>query len=229
MKEIETNLDYTKRRIVSACQKKSRDPASITLVCVSKFQPIEKIMAAYQSGQRDFGENRVQEFLDKHDELPEDIRWHFIGTLQKNKVRKVVGKCYLIQSVDNLELAKKISQVSQELKLKTSVLIQVNVSQESSKHGLSIESWRECWKELLGLEGICIKGLMTIAAQVENKAIIEKNFQDLAGFLQELNSDYYQNNPLNYLSMGMSSDYEEAICAGATCIRVGSSIFGSRS
>lgn len=228
MKEIETNLDYTKKRIVDVCKKKNKDPASITLVCVSKFQPIEKIMVAYQSGQKDFGENRVQEFLDKYKQLPEDIRWHFIGTLQKNKVRKVVGKCYLIQSVDNLELAKKISQVSEELKLKTNILIQVNVSQENSKHGLSIDSWKDCWKELLDLEGICIKGLMTIAAHVENKAIIEQNFQDLAVFLQELNSKYYQNDPLDYLSMGMSSDYEQAICAGASCIRVGSSIFGSR-
>ncbi|SCA58649.1 UPF0001 protein YlmE [Chlamydiales bacterium SCGC AB-751-O23] len=226
--KIANNLEKVKKNIDDILKKNGRSAKDIALICVSKFQDKDKILEAYETSHRDFGENRVQEFLEKQSFLPKDIRWHFIGTLQKNKVRKVIGKCFLIHSVDSFELAEKISNVSLEVKLKTQILIQVNTSSESSKNGLSRTCWEKHWEKLLDLKGVEIQGLMTIASNTADQKIVKENFKALKEFLKELNLKYYRENPMKQLSMGMSGDYEQAIEEGASYIRVGSNIFGLR-
>lgn len=184
----------------------------VKIVAVSKGCSLEQILALYEVGCRDFGESRVQEALLKIEKAPKDIRWHFIGKLQKNKVRKVIGKFFLIHSVDSFDLAEKISQVSQEMNVVTSILFEVNTSGEPSKSGFKPEEVR-----LINLSGISLKGLMTMAPLTDNIHIIRKTFSDLRLLRDKLG--------LKELSMGMSSDYWIAIEEGATMLRLGSCIF----
>lgn len=186
--------------------------AGAKLVVVTKNQPLSKILEVYQEGCRDFGENRIQEALGKMEVAPQDINWHFIGTLQKNKVNKAIGKFSLIHSVDSFELAEKLSKKTEE-----SILLQVNTSGESSKHGPSIEEWRPYLESLFCLPHIKILGLMTMAPLTEDTKIIRQTFRKLRQFGEELK--------LPQLSMGMSHDYEIALDEGATIVRVGSAIF----
>lgn len=186
--------------------------AGAKLVVVSKYQPLSKILEVYGEGCRDFGENRIQEALEKIAEAPADINWHLIGSLQKNKVNKALGKFSLIHSVDSFELAEKLSRSGQE-----SVLIQVNTSGESSKHGLSIEEWRPFLDSLFSLPNLKIEGLMTMAPLTEDIKIIRQTFRKLRLFGEELK--------LPQLSMGMSHDYEIALEEGATIVRIGSAVF----
>lgn len=193
-----------------------RDPGAITLVVVTKQQPIEKIRELYDAGCRDFGENRVQEALPKMAALPDDIRWHFIGTLQSNKINKVVGAFHLIHSVDNPELAEKISETSQRKGIITPILLEVNTSQEASKHGLSAEEWLKHLEEMRKLPAIRIQGLMTMAPYTDDTQCIRSCFKKL-GELQKKDPERLQD-----LSMGMSNDYLIAIEEGATLLRIGS-------
>lgn len=186
---------------------------NIKLVVASKNQPLSKILEVYKSGCRDFGENRIQEVLKKIHDGPPDINWHFIGTLQKNKVHQAIGKFALIHSVDSFELAKKISEANQT----TPILLQVNTSGESSKHGLSIEAWRPHLEALFSLPHLQIQGLMTMAPHTDDKTLIRQTFRSLRRFGEELH--------LPHLSMGMSHDYEIALEEGATILRIGSAIF----
>lgn len=182
------------------------------LVAVSKNQPPEKILEVYNAGCRDFGENRVQEALLKMEEMPKDIRWHLIGTLQKNKVKKIAGKFELIHSVDSIELAKEIEKYCPG----QHVLLQVNTSGEESKQGFSVEELMAAWQLLSGLT-IKIDGLMTMAPLTEDLRVIEDCFGELQRLGRELG--------LPQLSMGMSHDYKIAIAKGATMVRIGSALF----
>jgi len=188
----------------------------VTVVAVSKNQPVPKILELYNQGCRDFGESRVQEWELKKKVLPDDIVWHFIGTLQKNKAQKVVGHVGLIHSVDSLELAERISMLSVKKNIVSKILLEVNTSGESTKHGffeneLAIEA-------IKNLPGISVEGLMTMAANTEDEEKIRASFRKL----RELKEKY----ALKELSMGMSHDYRIAIEEGATIIRVGSLLFG---
>lgn len=198
-------------------------PQSIQVVAVSKGQSIDSIMKVYQEGCRDFGESRVQEALEKMKTAPDDIAWHFIGSLQKNKVSKVIGKFKLIHSVDSFELAEKISELSLQEKLVTSVLVQVNASGELSKHGLSPNECQEQFTRFLGLSGIHVQGLMTMAPFVENEEAIRQCFRNLRQLRDQLQTVHQHSLPL--LSMGMSHDYPIAIEEGATLLRIGTAIF----
>lgn len=195
-----------------------RNPAEVTLVVVSKTRTIEEMMVAYNNACRDFGENRVQELIGKIELMPADVRWHLIGTLQKNKVNKVVGKVALIHSVDTPRLAEAISQASVREGIKTSILLQVNVSGESSKHGLSPIEWEGYLYETMQLPGVEIQGLMTMAPDTEDLAIIRKTFSELALLQKKWKVG-------THLSMGMSQDYPIAIQEGATILRIGTAIF----
>jgi pyridoxal phosphate enzyme (YggS family) len=175
------------------------------------------MLPLYNQGCRHFAENRVDAALEKMELLPEDIQWHLIGTLQKNKVRKVIGKFALIHSVDTPELAKKISDCSLEAGLKTPILLQVNTSGEASKHGLSFEEWQKNYPEVANFEGIMIKGLMTMAPLVDDEKIIRTTFARLRELGKVLK--------LQHLSMGMSQDFPLAIAEGATLLRIGSALF----
>jgi pyridoxal phosphate enzyme (YggS family) len=200
-----------------------RDPKEITLVAVSKQIPWEIVSSLYAQGQRDFGENRVIEALAKQQEAPADCKWHFIGNLQKNKLRKIIGKFKMIHSIDSLELAKKLSEVSEENHLITPVLLQANTSGELSKQGLPPDKWRNCFEEILHFKGISIYGLMTIAPLTKDVETIRKCFQGLRKLRDELqiSSNHY----LPHLSMGMSHDFKIAIEEGATLLRIGTALW----
>lgn len=198
-----------------------RDPKDITLVAVTKGHSLEHVMAAYEAGCRDFGENRLQEVLGKMAQAPHDLRWHLIGTLQKKKVPKVVGTFALIHSVDTWELAQKISQHSEKSGVETPILLQANTSGEEAKHGLSPEGWKLVFEDAVKLPGISIHGLMTMAPLVEDKFCIRRCFSRLRELRDELQLT-------GHLSMGMTHDYPIAIAEGATLLRIGTAIFGER-
>ncbi len=201
-------------QIAKAC---GRNPDAIKLVPVSKGHPIEAIQTVYDAGARCFGESRIQEAFEKMNALPFDIEWHLIGSLQRKKVPKVIGKFALIHSVDSIELAEALSKASQSQQLVTRILLQVNTSGETSKHGLSVKDWKANMEIVLGLPGIHVEGLMTMAPLTEDTNFIRHCFSQL----RLLNEEYH----LPHLSMGMSHDYRIAIEEGATLLRIGTQIF----
>jgi pyridoxal phosphate enzyme (YggS family) len=202
---------------------KSQIPADVTLVTVSKTKPNEMLLEAYETGQRDFGENYVQELVDKHEQLPKDIRWHFIGHLQSNKVKYIAPFVHLIHGVDSFGLLKEINKQAQKNNRVIDCLLQIYIAREETKFGLDfLEATEilnsEVFKEL---KNISIKGFMAMASNTNNAKEIKKEFSSL----KEFSLKYPQ---YNILSFGMSSDYKLAIEEGSTMIRVGSSIFGER-
>lgn len=220
-------------RIEVAAKACGRNPKEITLICVSKGQSIEDIQKIYRAGSRDFGENRLNEALEKQLSTPSDIHWHLIGTLQSNKVNKVVGNFSLIHSVDSLDLAKKISKSAQGMQLTQDILLQVNISKEATKHGMTALQCIEHFPEFLELPNIRVKGLMTIAPLQPIKAYDDKDPVRLCfRGLKELKEKLQPKVPKTYdafteLSMGMSQDFEIAIQEGATLVRIGSAVFAS--
>lgn len=205
-----------------------RQPQDITVIAVSKNCPVESIQAVYQEGGRIFGENRVQEALQKIPLLPEDCQWHLIGTLQSNKISKAISSFQLIHSVDTPLLAQKISHASQERGFTTSILLQVNTSGELSKHGLSGEEWQKSLESLNQLSNIRIEGLMTMAPYTEEQVVIRSCFRKLYVLRDQWRSQMRNPAPFQHLSMGMSNDYLIAIEEGATLLRIGTAIFGER-
>jgi PLP dependent protein len=197
------------------------------VLAVSKRQTLEKILKAYDEGCRDFGESKVQEALEKIPQLPQDIHWHFIGRLQKNKINKVLGNFSLIHSVDDLELAKEIAKRAFDKGITQKILIQVNVSGEEAKAGLSVSKWEQSFPELLSLEGIEVSGLMTMAPYGVSEEALRLCFSKLREFRDKIN-ELYPDHPIYELSMGMSGDYPIALEEGATIIRIGTNIFGER-
>lgn len=226
---IAENIAQVEANISRACEIAGRDRKDVTLIAVSKTKPIPLLQEAYAYGCRDFGENKVQELTEKYEQLPKDIRWHMIGHLQRNKVKYIVGKVFLIHSVDSLRLAEEISRESVKKQVTTSILVEVNAAQEESKFGLfTSEETIALIEQIAALPGIAVKGLMTIAPYVENA---EENRQYFR-ILKQLSVDIMQKNidnvDMDILSMGMTGDYEVAVSEGATYVRVGTGIFGER-
>lgn len=206
-------------------------PPQVTLLAVSKTHPVETIQEAYDAGQRCFGENKVQELLAKVPLLPQDIEWHLIGHLQTNKVRSVLPYVSLIQSVDSLRLLNTIDTESAKLERITRILLQVHIAQEESKFGFSLEEIRTLLAEkaFTPYKNIQICGLMGMASLTENKAQIRREFDSLKTLFDEIRKgELLPLSTFSILSMGMSGDYPIAVEAGATLVRVGSSIFGAR-
>lgn len=197
----------------------------VLLVAVSKKRPWEECEPLYRAGLRDFGESRLQEALSKQQEAPADIRWHLIGTLQKNKVRKAVAKFYLIHSVDSLALAEKISKESCEQGVVTRVLLQVNTTKESQKHGFLKQDLMRSMPDLLQLPGLDIQGLMTMGPTLGGAEEARPCFQELAALARTLSVQF--SHPLPILSFGMSSDFQVALEEGSTALRIGSLLFHS--
>ncbi|MDR3625156.1 MAG: YggS family pyridoxal phosphate-dependent enzyme [Chlamydiales bacterium] len=218
-----THYREVKKKVDNALALVGKDPSSVCIIAVSKGQSVDKILEAYNEGCRDFAENRVQELLEKRAFLPEDIRWHFTGTLQKNKVNKVVGAVALIHAVDTQELLEKIAEISRQKNLLTHVFLQVNISGEGTKHGLSILEWEKILDKCFLLENVSIDGLMTMAPKNADPLIIKECFADLK-HTQEYWKQKFQRT-LAFLSMGMSSDFVLALQEGASHIRIGSLIF----
>ena len=200
-------------------------PINVTLVAVSKTKPISLIQEAYETGQRDFGENKVQELVEKQEALPNDIRWHMIGHLQRNKVKYIAPFVHLIHGVDSLRLLKEINKQGAKINRCISVLLQVHISQEDTKFGFDSNELKEAINECKVLEWIKPSGLMGMATFTSDMDQVCREFQGLKHLFDEYQSDFCENPTL---SMGMSGDYKVAIDQGSTMIRIGSSLFGSR-
>ncbi len=217
-----------KERIEKACIRCGRNPQEVTLIAVSKTKPLNMLLEAYDAGARDFGENKVQEILEKYPAMPKDAKIHMIGHLQRNKVRQVIEKAAMIHSVDSLRLARQIEEESARINSITPVLLEVNVAREESKFGFFTEEIEKAAEEIATFSHIAVKGFMTIAPFVENPEENRKVFQDLYQLSVDITSKNIDNMSMGVLSMGMSGDYEVAIEEGATMVRVGTSIFGHR-
>ena len=206
-------------------------PPSVRLVAVSKTRPVSDIMEAYRAGQRCFGENRVQEILNKKDNLPSDIEWHLIGHLQRNKVKLIVPYVSMIQSVDSLKLLSAIDTEASKINRILDILLQVYIASEETKFGFSMEEIEDMMltPELKDFKFIRICGLMGMATFTSDPAQVQMEFRSLAELFNELKKKYfYSDESFREISMGMSGDYEIAIQEGSTLIRVGSLIFGER-
>ncbi len=225
---ITENLREVEERICAACARAGRERSEVTLIAVSKTKPVENIREAYEAGIRDFGENKVQEMMEKMDVLPDDIRWHMIGHLQRNKVKYLIGKTALIHSVDSLRLAQEISAQALRREADTDILIEVNIAEEESKFGISRDETLALVTEVAALPRVHVKGLMAVAPYTEDPEQNRPYFREI----RELSVDIAQKNIDNVsiciLSMGMTGDYEVAIEEGATMVRVGTGIFGER-
>lgn len=228
MSEIKYNLETVRNRIREACRRAGRDESEVTLIAVSKTKPVSMVEEAYQWGARDFGENKVQEIQAKHDCLPEDVRWHMIGHLQRNKVHQVLGKTVLIHSVDSLRLARQIEEEAAKRNLDADILLEINVAKEESKYGFFMEEAEAAIEEISRYPHVHIRGLMTIAPFVENPEENREIFKKLYEFAVDIGRKNIDNVTMDVLSMGMTGDYEVAVEEGATMVRVGTGIFGER-
>ena len=211
-----------------ACGRAGRPQSDVTLIAVSKTKPLELVREAYEAGARDFGENKVQDLLDRIDALPSDIRWHMIGHLQRNKVKYIIGKVAMIHSVDSLRLAEEISRESVKHQVDTDILIEVNVAGEESKFGVSVEEAPQLVEDISRMPAVHVRGLMTIAPFVENAEENRQYFRKLKQLSVDIERKNIDNVNMTALSMGMTGDYSVAIEEGATCVRVGTGIFGER-
>jgi PLP dependent protein len=210
---------------------KEEIPQDVVLVAVSKTKPVSLIQEAYDAGQRVFGENKVQELVDKWEVLPKDIEWHLIGHLQSNKVKYIAPFVSLIHSVDSFKLLQEINKQGEKNNRVIPCLLQFHIAQEDTKFGLSFDEAEEILqsREFVEMHHISIVGLMGMASFVDDEEQIRDEFRNLNNYFMILKSNYFKYNPdFKVLSMGMSSDYTLAIEEGSNMIRVGSSLFGSR-
>lgn len=222
------NYRQVLNNIQDACQAVGRDPKEVTLVAVSKTKPVEMLQQVYDAGARVFGENKVQEIMDKYDHLPGDIRWQMIGHLQRNKVKYIVDKVDMIHSVDSYRLAQTIETEAAKKNVTVSVLLEVNVAEEESKFGLKMDEVLPLVQQISELPHVQVKGLMTIAPFVSNPEDNREIFRKLKKLSVDIEAKNINNTTMSVLSMGMTGDYQVAIQEGATMVRVGTGIFGAR-
>ena len=225
---LKENLEQVEKNIQEACERSGRKRSEVTLIAVSKTKPVETLQEAYDLGVRVFGENKVQELTEKYEALPEDIHWHMIGHLQRNKVKYIIDKAELIHSVDSIRLAEAIEKEAAKRNITANILIEVNVAREESKFGLMPEEIDEFVDKVSEFEHICVKGLMTIAPYVENPEENRPIFARLRKLSVDIAVKNAHNIIMSILSMGMTGDYQVAIEEGATLVRVGTGIFGER-
>jgi pyridoxal phosphate enzyme (YggS family) len=238
---MKDNIMEVEQRIQTACDIVKRDRSEVTLIAVSKTKPNEMLEEAYELGMRHFGENKVQELVQKYADLnekfEEKVAWHLIGHLQRNKVKYIIDKAVLIHSVDSLRLAQQIEEEAAKKKLTADILLEVNVAGEDTKFGLSPEEVVPLIKDMAGLSHVRVRGLMTIAPYVENPEKNREYFKKLRELYVDIKTKNADNkgdgNILNteffdILSMGMTGDFEVAIEEGATMVRIGTGIFGER-
>ena len=221
-------LRLVQQNIEDSCKKAGRSTKEVTLIAVSKTKPVEMLKEAYDAGARVFGENKVQEIMDKYDHMPSDVKWHMIGHLQRNKVKYIIDKVAMIHSVDSLRLAQTIETEAAKKDLLMPVLIEVNVAEEDSKFGLKVEEVLPFIKEVSTYPHIQIKGLMTIAPFVSDPEENREVFRKLRKLSVDINEKNINNVNMSVLSMGMTNDYQVAVEEGATMVRVGTGIFGER-
>lgn len=225
---IQKNINKVNENIDNALKRRKETSNNVQLIAVSKTKPWEMLQVAYDSGCRLFGENKVQEIMDKYDKLPNDIKWHMIGHLQTNKVKYIIDKVACIHSVDSVRLAEAISKEAVKKNRVIDVLIEINIADEESKFGIKPENAIDFIREISVLPGIHIKGLMTVAPYVEDSEENRPYFVKMRELSVDISKENIDNVDMSELSMGMSGDYEVAIEEGATFVRVGTSIFGER-
>ncbi|MBE0477264.1 MAG: YggS family pyridoxal phosphate-dependent enzyme [Coriobacteriia bacterium] len=227
MNPVASRYEAVLRRISDAADVADRDPSEVTVVAVTKTVGVAEIRDARAAGIRDFGENRVQEFLGKYGLFP-DVRWHFVGTLQTNKVKDVVGRAHLIHSVDSERLLEAVERRAAEAGVVQPVLLQVNVSGEESKHGIAPRDAEEVLRASAGMEAVDVRGLMTMAPFEPRAEEVRPVFRECASLFASLNAMRLNGVRLTELSMGMTNDFTVAVEEGATMVRVGRAIFGGR-
>ncbi len=228
MNTIRDHLTEVRENIRKACERAGRSPEEVTLIAVSKTKPLFMLEEAYEAGARDFGENKVQEILEKAPKMPEDARFHMIGHLQRNKVKQVLPHAVLIHSVDSIRLAEQIDQEAEKLGITANILLEVNVAKEESKFGMMPEEVPELTEQIAALPHLRIQGLMTIAPFVDDPEKNRPVFQKLYQLSVDIKKKNIDNVSMSVLSMGMTGDYQVAVEEGATMIRVGTGIFGAR-
>lgn len=225
---LKENLKEVQNNIEKVCENKQIPRENVTLIAVSKTKPVEMLQEIYDAGCRDFGENKVQELVDKYEVMPKDIRWHMIGHLQRNKVKYIVDKVHLIHSVDSFRLAETIEKEAVKKNCEVNVLIEVNMAREESKYGVYPEDLETLLREISQLQHVHVKGLMTVAPNVENAEENRVVFNEIRKLSVDISKKNIDNITMNILSMGMTNDYKIAIEEGASCVRVGTAIFGKR-
>ena len=225
---VQENLTQVEANIAAACKRAGRSRNEVTLIAVTKTKPVEMLQEAYDWGSRNFGENKVQEIIDKYDKLPSDIQWHMIGHLQRNKVKYIVDKVCLIHSVDSYRLAEEINIQAKKRGVVVPILIEVNIADEQSKFGVRPEETMQLVREISSLDGVSIRGLMCIAPYVVDSEENRPFFRKIKALSIDIEKENIDNVSMDILSMGMTGDYEVAIEEGATMVRVGTGIFGER-
>jgi pyridoxal phosphate enzyme (YggS family) len=223
--DIRANLERTRDRIARAAERSGRTPEDITLVAIAKTFPVHVVEEAIAAGIGDVGENRAQELRDKVAVLGDRVRWHFVGHLQTNKVRTVVGGIVLLHSVDRYGLAEAVARRARSLDMVQDVLLEVNISGEPSKHGVEPAATRDLASEVAALEGVRVRGLMTMPPLTEDPEDSRPYFRDLASLRDELVGYLPE---ATELSMGMTRDFEVGVEEGATLVRIGEAVFGPR-
>ena len=229
MDTIRENMRTIEMRIAEAAEAAGRDPKDVTLIAVTKTRSAEEINQAIEAGATDIGENKVQEILDKFDQIQGPVRWHMIGHLQTNKVKYIIDKVDLIHSVDSLHLAEEIDRRAKQHNKTMDILIQVNSAQEESKFGIGTEETEQLLSDILErCENIRIRGLMCIAPYAEEPEEVAVYFRQVKELYDRFGTVKHERLDLKWLSMGMSNDFEIAIREGSSLVRVGTAIFGPR-
>ena len=228
MNYISKNIDYIKSEIINSCKNVNRENG-INLIAVTKTVDIDAINEAIESGITDVGENKPQELARKYDVIGDKVRWHQIGSLQTNKVKYIIDKVYMIHSIDRLSLCEEIQKRAEKINKTINCLIQVNISEEESKQGISKDEAIDFIKTISEkYKNIKVKGLMTMAPYTEDESIIRDTFKGLKDLSEEISRENIENVYMDELSMGMSNDFKIAVEEGSTLVRVGTSIFGER-
>ncbi len=227
MSEIVKNLEGIRQRIENASKRSGRSPDDVTLIAVTKTYSPELINEAIDAGVTDIGENKVQEVVEKFDKV-KPVRWHLIGHLQTNKVKYIIDKVYMIHSVDSIKLMDEIERQAKKHNLKMKILIQVNITGEETKFGISPDQIDEMIEHAETLDNVEVCGLMTIMPKIDNEVSLRLHFVNIKRIYIDISSKKYDNICMKYLSMGMSGDFETAIEEGSNMVRIGRAIFGER-
>lgn len=225
---IKDNLKAVEARVAAACERAGRSRDEVTLIAVSKTHPVEMLREVQAEGVIDFGENKVQEMCDKMEVITEPLHWHMIGHLQRNKVKYIVDKAYLIHSVDSVRLAQELQKEAVKKGVEVNILVEINIGEEETKSGISKEDTLELVREISQFPNLHVKGLMTIAPPVDEPEEARGYFKDMKAVFEEVKAADIPGVEMKELSMGMTGDFEVAIEEGATLVRVGTGIFGHR-
>ncbi|TCU71744.1 hypothetical protein EV204_106211 [Tissierella praeacuta] len=225
---IQGNISIIQENIEKALNRAGREGEKVELIAVTKTVDVDRINGAIGTGISDIGENKVQELEKKYDIIGDKVNYHMIGHLQTNKVKNIIGKTKLVHSLDRISLAKELDKRSRSNDIVTDVLIQVNVAEEESKFGLEVDKVLYFIEEILDFKNIKIRGLMTIAPYTTDTMLLRNVFRTLFNLKENIINRNYNNLSMDYLSMGMTNDYELAIEEGSNIVRIGSAIFGKR-